>query len=247
MKKSVILLCFCLLPAFLMAQEDSTATSSHENSSVVFDGSAYGLIFSWKKKQHFDPHWTGFGMSFNGFQDMEGADLNNGRCYAIVLNPIECYLRLYRNFIFVSGVGIDWSRYHFKGDIGLAEEESITRFEPAPEGIHYQSSKLLAYYATIPLLIEFQKKVERNKSYHISGGIVGYIKCYSKSQVQYRDTNEQVDLGRDLNILPVNARFMLQAGIGDVSLFAYYSPFSLIENGKGPDLKPMGMGFRLDF
>lgn len=248
--KFTILLCCILFIASAYAQEtnnvsDSIATT--EKSSVTYDGASYSVVFAWKKKQAYEPHWTGFGMAFIGFSDLEGADLARGSSYSFTFNPIDYYIPIYRNWLFVTGAGIDWSRYHFKGDIGLADIGTTVDFEPAPDGIHYRSSKLLAYYITIPLLIEYQKKISKKQSFYISGGAVGYIKCYSKSQVEYSDTKKQVNLGRDLNILPVNARFMLQVGIEDVSAFAYYSPFSIIENGKGPELRPYGIGMRLNF
>ena len=262
MKTNFFILLFCLsfsTVCFAQNKQDSITVKTSENeealnpdtagvSSVIYNGSAYNFMFSWKKKQRYDPHWTGFGMAFIGFSGLKEARLESSTSYSFSLNPTECYLPLYHNWLLVSGVGIDWSRYHFKGDIGLGYNDLETSFlSPADPNIHYRSSKLLTYYITIPLLIEYQKKVTKNKEFYFSGGIVGYIKCYSKSQVEYSDTKQQVNLGRGLNILPVNVRFMVQAGIQDVSVFAYYSPISLIEKGRGPELKPMGIGFRLDF
>ena len=228
---------------------DNTESSNPEttNSSVIYEGASYNFMFAWKKKQVYDPHWTGFGMSFINFSDLKDVNMKMSASYSFCLNPMDYYLPIYHNWLLVTGLGIDWSRYHFKGDIGLKDNGASTDFEPSPDGTHYRSSKLLARYITIPLLIEYQRKVTRNKGFYLSGGIVGYVKCYSKSQIEYADTKQQVDLGRDLNILPVNARFMLQAGLNDISIFAYYSPFSLIEKGKGAELKPMGIGLRMDF
>ena len=262
MKTNFVILLFCLsFFSICLAQneQDSITVKMLENpeiseidtvsvSSVTYSGSAYSFIFSWKKKQEHEPHWTGLGMAFIGFSGLEEANLRSSTSYSFILNPTVCCLPLYHNWLVVSGFGIDWSRYHFKGDIGLGYNGLETAFlPPVNPDIHYRSSKLLTYYITIPLLIEYQKKVTKNQGFYLSGGVVGYIKCYSKSQVEYSDTKQQVDLGRDLNIFPLNVRFMVQAGIQDINVFAYYSPISLIEKGKGPELKPIGIGLRFDF
>ena len=228
------------------SKEEAVEPVESDKSSVIYDGATYNFIFSWKKKQEYDPHWCGLGMAFTGFSELEGVALASSSSYSIVLNPIEYYLPIYHNCLFVTGIGFDWSRYHFKGDIGLQDNGLTTDFVLPADDIHYKDSKLLAYYLTLPLLLEYQKKVSKHKEFFISGGIVGYVKCYSKSQVKY-DTGRRVDLGRDLNIPAVNARFMLQIGIEDVSIFGYYSPFSIIEKGKGAELKPMGIGLMLEF
>jgi len=218
-------------------------------SSIKVSGSDYNFIFSWNKKK-FDPHWSGFGMSFINFDNLKGADLKQSISYSFVLNLMEYYVPIDRyHWLFVTGMGIDWSRYHFKGNTGLTEKDGITFFEPSPEEVNYKSSKLLSYYITLPLLLEYQTKISKKRDFFVSGGLVGYIKCYSKSQVEYRTSEgkKQENKGRDLNILPVNARFMLQIGIDDISLFGYYSPFSLFKKDKGPEIYPVGVGLMLGF
>ena len=262
MKTNFVTLLFCLsFSAVCLAEheQDSIIVKAIENpeisepettntSSVTYNGSPYNFIFSWKKKHQYEPHWTGFGMAFIGFSELEDVYLKSSKSYSFMLNLTSTYLPLYHNWLMVSGIGLDFSRYHFKGDVGLGYDGLNTAFIPSADpDIHYRSSRLLTYYVTIPLLIEYQKSVAKNKGFYLSGGIVGYVKYYSQSRVEHSITRQRVKLGTDLNILPVNVRFMLQAGIQDVSIFAYYSPISLIENGKGPELKPMGIGLRLDF
>ena len=223
---------------------DTRNIVENKKSAVTYNGSNYSFFFSWKKEAS-NPHWTGIGFSYS---DLDGlgnqADLSFSQSYSVVFNPVDVYTSLGSHWLLVGGVGIDWSRYHFKGNMGLKEEDGITKFIPDSEGRKYNSSKLLAYYFTFPLLLEYQL----NK-FFISGGAVAYLKCYSKSQIEYFENGkkQQIDLGRDLNILPVNARFMMQVGFDNLSIFAYYSPFSLFKEGKGPDIKPMGAGVKFGF
>jgi len=221
-------------------------------SEVISDGASYSFIFSWKKKKYLNPHWTGFGMSFMNFagKNIPNSNLIASKSYAFSLNLFEYSIPIKNsNWIFVTGGGFDWFRYHFDDNVALTKVDGVTQLEPAPDGINYKSSKLLSYYITIPLLLEYQLPV-RNKNIYISGGAVGFIKYYSKSQVKYYDTEGHKridDKGRDLNLRPIDLKLRLQIGFGDFSAFAYYSPFSMFEKDKGPDLKTYNIGLMMGF
>ena len=260
------ILSFCLVLAMTLVYSQKTIAQSTENnepqttvpekSSATYDGSSYNIIFDWKKKNKSkatSPHWTGIGMSFanfSGIDDLNNPDVNltMSTSYSFILNVSDYKIPLNNHLLLVSGLGLDFTRYHFKGNVGLTvDNDGITKFIESPDE-SYKSSKLVTYYITIALLVEYQTKVH-NRTFHVSGGMVGYIKYYSKSQIDVRENGGVIakSLGRDLNILPVNGRFMLQTGISDLSFYAYYSPFSLFKKDKGPDIKPIGMGIKLDF
>jgi len=148
------------------------------------------------------------------------------------------------NWLLVSGMGLEWSRYHFDDNAALTKKDGVTFFEEAPDGIRYKDSKLLAYYVTIPLLLEYQVS-----HFHVSGGVVGYFKYYSKSQIKYKEEGKTIkqNMGRDLNIRPVDLRFRLQAGINDVSIYGLYAPFSMFNKNDGPDLNTYTIGLMVLF
>ncbi|MFV0468584.1 MAG: hypothetical protein ACK5MK_06625 [Dysgonomonas sp.] len=218
-------------------------------SEVIADGSNYSFIFQWSRRHKLHPHWSGFAMSFLNYDDN---NIPNGsprisRSHAFSLNLMD-YSYTFRgtNLLLVSGFGLDWHRYHFKDNAALTTADNRTLFKPAPDGINYKDSKLLAYYITIPLMLEFQP----TSDIHISGGVVGYLKYYSKSQVKYSNAEGKDirdDQGKDLNIRPVDMKFRLQAGISDFTAFATYSPFSMFDKDKGPDLKSYSIGLMLNF
>ncbi|MDR2056846.1 MAG: PorT family protein [Dysgonamonadaceae bacterium] len=253
-----------LLSASLFAQKiivaEETRINSEmedeteEKSSVFFDGSSYNFIFQWKKPDKSRPissHWTGIGFAFSKLENLGKTNpvpnLNLSRSYSIVLNLIDYNIPLSGHWVFVSGLGFDWSRYHFKGNIGLQEIDGISQFvkDPARE---YESNKLLVYYATIPLLLEYQTTVGHNKHFFIYGGVEGLIKCYSKSQLDIR-TSHGIEKANyhNLNLLPISARITCHAGFDDFSIFGYYQPFSLFEKNKGPEIYACGLGLMLNF
>lgn len=224
--------------------ESQVLISEKENeSNILLGGSSYNFLFSWKKKKHLSPHWTGFGVGFMNYDDIPNGSLKMSKSHNFTVNLFDFHKQIGKsNWLVVSGIGAEWSRYHFDENAALTKVDGITTFQPAPEGIDYKSTKLLAYYITIPLLLEYQIS-----NFHVSGGVVGFFKYYSKSQVKYYVDNEKVvkNMGRDLNIRPVDMKLRLQVGINDISVYAYYSPFSMFGKDKGPDLKTYTIGVML--
>ncbi|HMM03799.1 MAG: hypothetical protein ACK5KN_12395 [Dysgonomonas sp.] len=209
-------------------------------SSVMYDGSSYNFIFSWKKKKHLSPHWTGIGMGFMNYDDIPNGRLKMSTSHNFTVNLVDFHKQIKNsNWLLVSGIGSEWSRYHFDDNSALTKRNGITVFEPAPEGVNYKATQLIAYYVTIPLLLEYQ-----TSDFHISGGVVGFLKYYSKSQVKFKDDEgtHKVSMGQDLNIRPVDMRFRLQVGINNVGVYGYYAPFSMFSKDKGPDLKTYTIG-----
>ncbi|MDR2086286.1 MAG: PorT family protein [Dysgonamonadaceae bacterium] len=244
-----------VLSASVFAQEIVvTDDKPEEKSSVFLDGSSYNVIFQWNKtnKPHrISSHWTGFGFAFSQLENLEKINpepsLNLSRSYSVVLNLMDYNIPLSGHWVFASGLGFDWSRYHFRGNVGLQETGGISQFVKDPDW-EYESNKLLIYYATIPLLLEYQTVIGHNKHFFIYGGIEGLIKCYSKSQLDKQTTRgiEKVN-HHDLNLLPLNARITCRAGFDDYSIFGYYQPFSLFEKDKGPETYACGLGLMLNF
>lgn len=222
--------------------EKTVQLKDESNSNIVFDGSSYNFIFSWKKKKKLNPHWTGFGMGFMNYNDNDipYGRLQGSRSHNFTLNLFDFHKQIKNsNWLFVSGVGFEWSRYHFQENAALTRVNGITQFVPAPDGINYNSSKLLVYYITFPLLLEYQVS-----GIHMSGGVVGFFKYYSKSQVNfYTEGGRQViNMGRDLNIRPVDLKVRLQMGINGIHVYGYYSPFSMFNKDRGPDLRTYTIG-----
>jgi len=233
-----------------LGTEEKSNTLVEEKSNILFDGSSYNFFFNWRKKPT-ESHWSGIGFAFSNLNglDQGNANLILNRSYSITLNAVDYNVPLHYNWLFVTGWGLDWSRFHFRGDAGLQRgSDGITRFLPDSEGRSFRSNKLLVYYATIPLLLEYQKKIGEDKTFFVNGGIEGLVNLYSKSQVEIRTDQDGIKRVsyRDLNILPVNFRLVLRTGFDDFSIFGYYQPCSMFQAGKGPDLRSIGIGIALN-
>jgi hypothetical protein len=258
-KYLVLIICVILCINVTSAQEntiveENTASTNDtivkfkERSSATLNGLTYNVMFSWKKKP-LKSHWSGIEFAFSDLDNLQDATLIFERSYSVKLNISDFTVPLSHHWLFVSGWGLDFSRYHFKGNIGLQEgKDGISSFVPDELNRDYESNKLIAYYITIPILLEYQKKVGSSRTFYLNGGVEGLIKYYSKSQLDIRTQERglaKVNY-KNLNILPVNARFILRAGFNSFGIFGYYQPFSMFKNGKGPDIYPFGIGISLN-
>lgn len=225
------------------------ASTKESQNSYTVDGQEREFSFIWNKrnKKKLSSHWSGFGMSFMNYSDSKvpNGTLKMSSSHNFTLNLMSYGRQLGQsNFLVVSGLGFDWSRYHFDTNAALTKIEGTTLFEPAPEGINYKSTKLLSYYITIPLMLEYQ-----NRGLHMAAGAVCYFKYYSKSQVKYYDADgkHKENMGRDLNIRPIDLRLRAQVGIDNVSLFGTYAPSSMFKKNKGPEMKTYAIGAMIHF
>lgn len=192
-----------------------------------------------------------FSRNYNTFVtlSLKNGELRLSTSHNFSFNLIEYYIPLGYNWLLVTGLGSDWSRYHFKGNASLTSEDGITLFKPAPDGVTYRSSKLLAYYITIPLLLEYQIPINKG-NIHFSAGAVAFFKYYSKSQTKYFDNDGKKvvqNWGKDLNMRPIDIKLRGQIGFRYFALFGYYSPISMFKKDQGPDLQMYSIGAMLTF
>lgn len=215
-----------------------------------------------KKKRHRDydrmyAHWDGIGWGFANttarFLDMTSPNefqLEAESSHEFFVNFGEKILPLFRNNLGITtGTGFDWRNYHLDNNRHLVETNDVVTTEPAPEGIHYQWSRLRVVYLTFPLLLEWQPALGNKHTAYLSAGVIGGIKTLSSSKVKYVNNDGQTvkkveDKG--LNIAPLTLDYMVEGGIGSLSVYAKYSPFSLFQEGKGPNAKAISLGLKLN-
>jgi hypothetical protein len=223
-----------------------SANVASAQSSIMLDGSLYDIVFSWKKNPLAkEAHWAGLSFAFSNLVDLPGnINLRLERSYSISWNVNDWEVPVHPHWLLVSGFGFDWSRYHFDGNAGIRNFEGITDFFHDEREL--KDSKLLIYYGKIPLLLEYQTRIHK-KTFFIQGGAEGLIKLYSKSRIEVKNHNhvDKEDF-RNLKIYPINMRFFLHAGFSNFGIFGYYQPFSIFQQGHGPELRSFGVGIALN-
>lgn len=201
---------------------------------------------SWKSK-HFDPHWSGFGMGFANFADKGDADdipVRSGKSLEYTLNFIEKAIPISSHYrwAIVTGIGTRWTRYHIKGNNHFEEIDDYTYLVEAPEGIRYKKSKLGITYLSIPALLEWQNP---RGNLFFSAGAVGSVKTWSSSRIEYYDEDgkkRKRKAGKGMTLRPLTMDFMAQIGTRNWSIYGKYSPISIFEHNKGPELYPYSIG-----
>ena len=266
--KRKILLSACVIFAFY-----STITAASEDSTKIFEGHYRDGKSSEQRKyiasvasveipnprwkgRRFNSHWAGLGLGFSGFAergDYDNISFRSSKSSEFSLNFFEKTIPIsyHYRWAVVSGLGMRWTRYHVKGNYHFEEIDDYTGLVEAPDGIRYKNSKLGITTLNVPLLIEWQN---HRGNLFLSAGIVGSIKTWSYSRIEFFDDNdtrhkkkhkEKVDQGMTLR--PVTMDFLAQAGTRGIGVYARYSPISIFENNKGPELYPLSFGLMLHF
>jgi len=203
------------------------------------------------KSRIFDPHWAGFGMGFAGFTNEGNAHdipLKSSRSLEYNLNIYEHAIPISNRFrwALVTGFGFRWTRYHLKGNLHFEEIDNYTELVTIDD-VRYKKSRLGITHITLPLLLEWQDSHDR---LFFSVGVVGSVKTASSSRVEYykvRGYNRKEKIDAGMTLRPVSIDILAQVGFNDWGAFARYSPISIFEHWKGPELYPLSFGLMLHF
>lgn len=204
-------------------------------------------------------HWRGFGVGFNFLSsDLGGFSLNNAtsnmsitnsKSISIYFNPIQRNFHIYKNYInFSTGLGFQWSGYSFSKRVTLKADSDYTyaRIDSASK-INYKENVLRNTYANIPLLFEFNTNTNPKKSLHLSIGVIAGVKLGARTRQQYVLNSDKIKVVRkddfNQNLFRLNAH--ASVGYQNLTVFADYALTPLFENGKGPQVYPFTVGFRI--
>jgi hypothetical protein len=210
----------------------------------------------WRRGKHFDGHWSGFELGFNGLAnkdyslypptDADFMELDQPKSMEVNLNFLEYNILLNDNSIgLVTGMGFSMNNYRFDNDLTIAKGTN-GNVEPryATEEEKMEKSKLTVSYLTVPLLLEFQIPVNgRSNRLFISAGLIGGINLGSHTKIKYDDSKEK-ERG-SFNINPFKCSATVRAGLKDLSLYASYGLTPLFKEDKGPELFPFSIGISL--
>jgi len=236
---------------------------SYEKWTVMEElGIQLPFINTKNKKSHhkysMEPHWAGIGWGFtnlvdknNKINNVNGLSLKSESSNEFFINLFEKIVPLYRNNIGLTmGVGFDWHNYFLDMNTYLSEDHGITNVYSAPTGINYEYSRFRTFHITVPLLLEWQPTLGKNHDCFVSAGVIGGVNTSASNRIKYVDENghkiSEV-ISKGLNTAPLSLDFYGQMGYGSLNVFAKYSPFSIFQSGKGPDVRAVSIGMVLNF
>jgi hypothetical protein len=216
--------------------------------------------FDWKKpKKKFKGHWSGLELGLNNFVDNsfsitretgeEFMELNTGKSWNFNINFLQYSLPIFSDrFGLISGMGLEWSNYHFNGSNTIIKDNDMI----VSETIDYPviKSKLETTYLTAPLLMELQLfKGKRSKRLYVAGGVIGGLKLSSHTKVKYNDDGDRKkEKNRaDFYISPFRYGFTGRIGYRALKLYFNYYMTDFFLEDKGPELKPIALGLVMSF
>ncbi|MDR1984231.1 MAG: outer membrane beta-barrel protein [Prevotellaceae bacterium] len=260
--KNILLLLNCALlvslPVFSQEIADSDTVKSTENeiienekSSVFVDGKRFNFIFQWEKKSNkkyaTESHWAGFGVAVSYLNGLNG--VNQGASHYLFLNLLDYTIPLNKHFLFATGLGFDWQKYKFKGNVSLKNDDNGITCFIYDNSKNYVSSKFNIYHMTIPFVAEYQTGSKKFDDFFIHAGVEVLIKTTSKSEARIKTEDGKIKKEKyiGLNTRALNARFILRTGVNNFSILGYYQPFSIFKNDLGIGINPYGIGIMIDF
>ncbi len=181
----------------------------------------------------------------------QGLNLVNGKSTNVNLT-YNHYFNIYKENVRVSvGLGLDWNNYRLAGDSSLrSNAPKFTMYQDSTNGraIDFTKNKLLARYATLPVMLHFQTNENKSgKTLGVSGGVeLGYLINGRLKQISEEKGKTKVNDSFNLNELRYG--FIGRVHYGSIGIYGKYYPQSVFNSNEGPDLNTfcVGLTFGLD-
>lgn len=241
-------------------------SSKNMNDTMVYNFKKRSIIIIGKEEEEEETtcipslkHWHGFSMGVNGWTEKNAAtrlsegnkymDLDYSRSFNFQCNLIERQFNLAADYLkIITGFGFDYHSYALSNNTTLNPDSAFTFGSgESDDSKDFKKNKFRSTYIQIPLLLECNTSKDPKKTIHLAAGIIGqYLISSRTKQVYEQDGNTQKKIKRDnYNLSPLAAKAHVNMGYGNVTVFGEYSLTSLFQKGKGPELYPFVIGFRL--
>lgn len=228
--------------------EDNDSKEKKDNKS---------FSFTKKKKNRFKGHWSGFEFGLNNYvtddfsmtPDDTYMEINTGKSWNFNLNFAQVSLPIARDrFGLVSGLGFEWSNYHFANQNTI--EKDPVNYVIIPKdlsGIPLKKNRLQTTYLTAPLLMEVQlgSSTSRDKRIALSTGVIAGLKLGSHTKFKTADGKQKIK--DDFYLQSFRYGFTARVNYESFGLYFNYYNVPLFLEGKGPELYPFAAGLILSF
>ena len=234
-----------------------------KNSTVIIINEENPEVDDWKDDEWEDrnrkyelTNWSGVDFGFNGFLDSDGESLGDSLGY-LEVNPFgsrsfsinfwEAKIRLVKDYVGITtGAGIQWNNYRLKNDYTLANvSDSLVAFQDST--ISLNKNKFRTTWVNVPLLLEFNTSLKKEKSFSIAAGFVGGFNLESMYKQKYKQDGEKfkTSVKNDFNVEPFRLEGMVRLGYGNFNMFATLQLTELFEKNTGPEIYPFSVGVSL--
>jgi len=250
---------------------DSVPVNTKDTTKIVFDKSTIYIVTGGhnhdtdsmtveeirKQRKKNLTNWSGIDLGLNGFADTKGdlklddsreqLQVELARSRTLSINFWEEKLRLVDDYVGITtGAGIEWNSYKLKNDYILsATSDTLVAFIDSSRSV--SKNKFRTTYINVPLLLEFNTSLKREKSLHLAAGVIGGLNVGTMFKQKYKidDNRSRVKEKNDFNVNPFKLAATVRIGYGDFNLFATYNIIELFEPGKGPEIYPFSAGITM--
>ncbi|NNC83151.1 MAG: outer membrane beta-barrel protein [Flavobacteriales bacterium] len=202
-------------------------------------------------------NWAGIDIGINGFLDADGeADLNDSIPYlatstfgsrSFSINFWEQKFRFIKDYVgLTTGAGLQVNSYRLKNDYTLANvNDSLVAFMDS--SLSLNKNKFRTTWINVPLLLEFNTSLKREKSFHLAAGFVGGFHLESMYKQKYKQDGDSFknSTKNNFNVEPFRMEGMLRIGYGSVNLFTTIQLTQLFKENTGPEIYPFTVGITL--
>ena len=136
-----------------------------------------------------------------------------------------------------SGLYIGYSR--LANDF-LSFGASASIFTAGNEDTSYNKSRLRHFFFRVPVLMECQQRVGRNKVFFNAGP--EFEIRHSVKSFSHINGGKKKTVGKGMYVQPVGINLLAQAGYGNIGIYLRYSTYGLFQKDKGPEVSPYSFG-----
>ncbi|MDR0368034.1 MAG: hypothetical protein LBH82_02705 [Bacteroidales bacterium] len=226
-----------------------------ENSSEMNFNFTFGKLQKKKTHKKLYPHWTGIQLGFSSLatRDLHIANEENAALeyssheFGFHGGNFVASMSKRRNFMFFTGIGLRFHRYNADNNTVFRIVDNYVCQVAPPNNVFCKTSKLTAWYITVPAMIEWQKKMG-GQHFYIQGGLEGGLRFFSCSKAKYIDNGQKTkEKNKKMNMNPVTLDIVAGFGYGRFGVYARYGLVSLFRAGRGTTIFPVSAGISWNF
>lgn len=229
--------------------------TENEEDGFDFDSKLF------EKSSRFRGHWAGFEFGMNNYVDAnfslnrspetEFMDISTNNSWNFNLNFIQYSLPIHSSYFgAVTGMGIEWSNYHFSHSNSITKNTQTQQIEEKILTQDLIKNRFQTTYLTVPLLFEVQFfDGPRKDRMYVSAGVIGGLKLGANTKYTYTENGNKrkENLRGDYYLRPFRYAFTGRIGYKLLKVYMNYYPTSLFLDERGPELYPVAMGFCITF
>ena len=181
----------------------------------------------------------GIGM-VNGINASDELNIDMGASFELsVDNLLKSCFHLTPSTTFSLGVGATCRNYRMTGNTRFVKEGNNLFLDKYPEGAEIKFSRLKTFSITVPLMIH--QAISQRIA--LSVGHVVNINTYGSLKTRYVLNDEKIlEKSKDIRQNSATIDYMAKIHLGDIGLYAKYSPSSVLNPEFGPKFSSFSAG-----